>query len=109
MKWKITYYNESVQKGVLGLPKGLLVRYLRLTDVIQACGPNLGMPHTRALNAGLFEMRVKAKEGIARAFYCVLVGREIVVLHSIVKKSQKAPTKDLALARKRMKEVLENG
>ncbi|MCA6248096.1 type II toxin-antitoxin system RelE/ParE family toxin, partial [Phenylobacterium sp.] len=33
------------------------------------------------------------------------VGRELVILHSIVKKSQAAPDRDLKLARRRMKEV----
>jgi hypothetical protein len=33
-------------------------------------GPNIGMPHTRPLKNGLFELRVKGKEGIARVFYC---------------------------------------
>jgi phage-related protein len=38
-------------------------------------------------------------------FYCTLVGRRIVMLHQFVKKSEKTPPKELAIARKRMKEV----
>jgi len=38
-------------------------------------GPNLGMPHTRALGNGLFEIRAKAEEGIGRAFFCTMVGK----------------------------------
>ncbi|MCA6239235.1 MAG: type II toxin-antitoxin system RelE/ParE family toxin, partial [Phenylobacterium sp.] len=40
-----------------------------------------------------------------RAFYCTQVGRELVILHSIVKKSQATPDRDLKLARRRLKEV----
>ena len=40
-------------------------------------GPDLGMPHTRAMGGGLFELRLKAKEGIARVFYCTLVGSSV--------------------------------
>lgn len=63
------------------------------------------MPHTRAMGHGLFELRLKAAEGIARVFYCTLVGRRIVMLHQFTKKSEKTPRKELEVARQRMKEV----
>jgi phage-related protein len=44
-------------------------------------GPDLGMPHTRALGEGLLELRLKAAEGIARVFFCTVTGRKIVILH----------------------------
>ncbi len=50
-------------------------------------------------------LRLNAAEGIARVFYCTCVGRGIVMLHRFIKKSEKAPRKELAIARKRMKEV----
>ena len=49
-------------------------------------------------------MRLKSLEGIRRVFYCILVGRRIVVLHHFVKKTDKTPPRELAVARKRMKE-----
>ena len=70
-----------------------------------ALGPNLGEPHTKAFGEGLFELRLKGAEGIARVFYCTLVGRRIVMLHGFVKKSAKTPLRDRILAEARMKEV----
>lgn len=63
------------------------------------------MPHTRAMGDGLFELRLKAAEGIARVFYCTLVGRRVVMLHQFIKKSEKTPLNELKIARNRMKEV----
>lgn len=63
------------------------------------------MPHTRAMGDGLYELRLKAAEGIARVFYCTLAGRRIVFLHQFVKKTDRTPARELDLARKRMKEV----
>ena len=108
MNWTIKYYNEKVEESVLGLPDGLLARYLRLTDLMLEFGPKLGMPHTKAIKDGLFELRVKSKEGIARVFYCTVINKRIFMLHIFVKKSQKVPNKELKLARKRLKEVKEN-
>jgi phage-related protein len=68
-------------------------------------GPDLGMPHTRAMGQGLFELRLKAAEGIARILYCTIVDRQIVMLHQFVKKTEKTPAKELDIARRRMKEV----
>jgi phage-related protein len=83
----------------------LLARYLRYTDRMEVYGPDLGMPHTRAMGGGLFELRLKAAVGIARVLYCTMIGREIMILHLFIKKSDKTPTKELRIARRRMKEV----
>ena len=71
---------------------------------MQVFGPDLGMPHTRAMGSGLFELRLKSLEGIGRVFYCTLVKRKIVMLHQFVKKTDKTPPKELTIALKRMKE-----
>ena len=52
------------------------------------------------LNCGL-----KGTEGIARVFYCTLIERRIVMLHSFVKKTQKTPPHELKIAITRMKEI----
>lgn len=67
-------------------------------------GPNLGLPHTDAFGGGLFELRLKGAEGIARVFLCLIVKQQIVMLHSFIKKTQKTPDKELKLAKQRMKE-----
>jgi len=72
---------------------------------MEVYGPDLGMPHTRAMGGGLFELRLKAAEGIARVLYCTMIGKRIMVLHQFMKKTKKTPPKELALARRRMKEV----
>jgi len=68
-------------------------------------GPDLGMPHTRAMGEGLFELRLKAEEGIARVFYCTMVGKKIVMLHQFIKKTDKTSPRELETARRRMREV----
>ncbi|MFA6290663.1 MAG: type II toxin-antitoxin system RelE/ParE family toxin [Victivallales bacterium] len=105
MKWEITYYSARLQEEILNLPEGILARYIALADRMETYGPNLGMPHTRAMGGGLFEIRAKGKEGIGRIFYCAIVGNRIVMLHCFVKKTEKTPPKELDMARKRLKEV----
>ena len=105
MNWTITYYSESVQEEILAMPAGFIGRYIRYADRMESYGPDLGMPHTRAMGDGLFELRLKGAEGIARVFYCKMIGKKIVVLHQIIKKTDKTPTRELVIARRRMKEI----
>lgn len=90
---------------ILQLPAGFVARFLRYAERMEVYGPDLGMPHTRSTGEGLFELRLKAAEGIPRVFYCPLVGRRIVVLHQFIKRSEKTPRKELEIARRRMEEV----
>jgi phage-related protein len=108
MSWQITYFSQALQSEILNWPAGLQARYIRLTDMLLAYGPNLGMPHTRAMGDGLFELRVKSIEGIGRVMFCTRQGKRIVMLHAFVKKSEKTPQKELAIAYERLKQVKKN-
>ncbi len=68
-------------------------------------GPALRMPHSRAMGGGLFELRPRGRAGIGRALYCFIVGQRIVVLHAFIKKTRVTNQADIAVARRRMKEV----
>lgn len=106
MNWSIEYYSSELENEILSLPDGLLARYLRLTDLMLEFGSNLGMPHTKFIGEGLIELRIKSKEGIARLFFCTMIGKKIIMLHLYLKKTNKTPKKEIQIARKRMKEVL---
>jgi phage-related protein len=64
----------------------------------------VGMPLCRSLGEGLWEVRSTLPSSrIARVLFGVQQGR-IVALHGFIKKTQKTPAEDLALARRRNKE-----
>ncbi len=105
MSYSIIYYSEQVQEDIMSLPDTLQARYIGLTQRMLEHGPNLGLPHTDAFGGGLFELRLKGAEGIARVFFCTMVEQEIVMLHSFIKKTQKTPEKELKIAKSRMKEL----
>jgi phage-related protein len=104
MTYTIRYYSSDVLEQIFELPLSLQARYIGLTQRMVEYGPHLGLPHTDSFGGGLFELRLKGAEGITRVFFCTMVGREIVMLHSFIKKSQKTPDKELKLAKLRMRE-----
>lgn len=94
-----------MQEAILELPDTFVASYIVLTRQMIALGPILGEPHTKAFGDGLFVLRRKGAEGIARVFHCTLVGRRIVMLHSFVKKTSKTPMQELKIAESRLKEI----
>lgn len=89
------------------MPAGLLARFIKYAERLEIFGPDLGMPHTRPMGRGLFELRLQASEGISRVFYCVASGRRVVMLHLFIKKTQRTPGRELEVARKRMRQLLD--
>jgi phage-related protein len=106
MDYTIEYFHSRVLTEIESWPDGILADYARILELLMEFGPNLRMPHSRTMGGGVFEVRPRGREGIGRAFYCFVVGQRIVILHAFIKKTQATPEKELKIARKRMKEVL---
>ena len=60
----------------------------------------------RQIEGKLWEVKIRAPTGGYRFFYILLSADHMHVLHSYKKQGQKAPTRELEVARKRLKEVL---
>ena len=105
MVWTVAFYSRRVEEEILALPAGFLARFVRYAERMEVYGPDLGMPHTRAMGGGLCELRIKAPEGIVRILYCTTPGKRVVFLHWFVKKAEKTPQRELEVARQRLKEV----
>jgi phage-related protein len=103
--YDVEYFHPRVLAEIESWPGDVLADYAHLVELLAEHGPNLRLPHSRAMGDGLFELRAHGRSGIARAFYCFLIGRRIVVVHAFVKKTQQTPDKELKLARKRVKEL----
>jgi phage-related protein len=106
--YRIEYFNARVLAEIESWPVGVLADYTRIVELLMEFGPDLRMPHSRAMGGGLFELRPRGYEGVGRALYCFVSGRRVVVLHAFVKKTESTPKRDLAIARARTKEV-QNG
>ncbi|MBI4755549.1 MAG: type II toxin-antitoxin system RelE/ParE family toxin [Betaproteobacteria bacterium] len=105
MNWTLLFYSERVREQIRAWPAGIYADFLRLAGLMEEHGADLRMPHWRAMGESLFELRCKGEEGIGRAFYCTMVGRQVVILNGFVKKTQETPPTELRVARKRVKEV----
>lgn len=107
--WNIVYYENS--SG--GVPVFDFVESLNPTakskvsntfDLLTEFGIKLGSPHVKKVfGTDLWELRILGGDSI-RIFYIAASGRVFLMLHGFIKKSQKAPKKEIKIAVARLKE-----
>lgn len=76
----------------------LYAKTLRTLGLLESAGNMLGMPYSKYLREGIFELRTSQGGNHTRLFYFFEENRVIVVDHAIVKKTQKVPKADIELA-----------
>jgi len=88
------------------MPRDIVARFVRISKLIEDFGlESVHEPYVKHLEGRLWEMRMKGRDGIARAVYVTATGRRVVIVHVFAKKTQKTPRRELELALKRAKDV----
>ena len=106
VRWTVETVSAA-DSEIEGLPAGLRARLVRLLETVENVGLEaLPAPHVKHLEGKLWELRVKAQEGIARGIYVTATGRRVIVLHVFAKKSRKTPRQALETARKRIRQAM---
>jgi phage-related protein len=106
MIWTIELLNDDVLNELNALPSDQKAKFTRIADIIKEFGlENVREPYVKHLEKGLWEIRMKGRDGIFRAFYVVAKPKRIVVVRVFKKKTQKTPRKEIKLALKRAEEI----
>jgi phage-related protein len=106
MRWTVETLDERVDAELTALPVDMRDCFVRIAGLLEAFGPmQVREPYVKPLIGKLWEMRLKGKDGIARAAYVAAVGWRLVVVHVFIKKTQKTPRANLDIALGRAKEA----
>lgn len=108
-KWKIVFYKNSrgdelVQDFIKNQDKFTYAKAMRMLGLLKEHGPNLGMPYSKYMKNGMYELRVRGKNEV-RIFYVFQTEQTICMLNAFKKKSQKTPIKELRIALQRKNEL----
>jgi phage-related protein len=104
--WRVEFLDGGVLAELEAQPLDIRARFLRIARLIEAEGVHkLREPYVKHLEGPVWEMRMKGRDGIARAAYVTASGPRVVVVHVFSKKTQKTPRRDIEIALKRAKEV----
>lgn len=106
MSWSVELLDAGIEAALTALPVDIRAKFERIVQLIEAHGlERVREPYVRHLQGPVWEMRMKGRDGIARAAYVTAVGRRVVVVHVFGKKTQKTPRRDIETALRRAKEV----
>jgi len=106
MQWIVQTLNPAVDAEIDALPADMRARLTRYAMLIEKHGFSALPAHAvKHLDEKLWELRMTGRDGIARAIYLTTNARRVVILRAFVKKTQKTPTRELELARRRAREV----
>ncbi len=108
--WRIVFYKDSrgrspIAEYLNALPVGERTAAEEAFRLLREFGTMLGMPHAKHIGGKLWELR----PGANRFFYFAYVGRRFVILHAYRKQGRRTPPQELAIAERRLIEVLEGG
>jgi len=106
--WSIVFYKDHRGKCpplefIEELPVMEQAKIRNALRLLQEFGTNLSMPHAKPIQGKLWELR----PGGIRLFYFAYIEQQFVILHGYRKQSQKTPGGEIAIALRRMQELMD--
>lgn len=106
MNWTVEFADDDVLEKLERSPVDIRAHFTRIVDLIEAHGlERVREPYVKHLQGPLWEMRMKGRDGIARAAYVTARGKRVVIVHVFEKKTQKTLRRDIDYALKKAREV----
>ena len=97
-----------MDKELDALPADMRARIVHISNLISAVGlDRVGSPHVKHLRGPLWEMRMRGKDGTSRALYVTVPEKRVVVIRVFTKKTRETPRREIELALKRAKRILD--
>ncbi|NOT13368.1 MAG: type II toxin-antitoxin system RelE/ParE family toxin [Methylococcaceae bacterium] len=106
MTWSVETLNAIVDEEIEVLPADMRARLVRISELIATAGlENVHAPHIKHIEAQLWEIRMKGRDGISRALYVTAKQQRVVIVRVFIKKTEKTPRREIEIALTRAKEV----
>lgn len=104
MAWNVYFFQTSrgekiVKEYLKKLQEKTIAKISQNIDLLKIHGPFLGMPYSKMLIKGIYELRIRGKEEI-RILY-TFSKSNIYLLHAFKKQTQKTPIKEIKIAEDR--------
>ncbi len=103
--WSVEFLNETAEAEFDAFPANIKAKVVHISKLIEELGlPNVGGPYVKHVQGKIWEIR--ASQG--RCLYITAQVKKVIILRSVIKKSQKLPKKELEIAKNRAQEM-QNG
>ena len=106
MTWSFVYVNAEAKAELDMLPPEVRASFERIVELVRAFGlERAHEPYIKHIEGRIWEMRLRGRDGIARALYVTASERRVVILRVFTKKTRRTPRREIELARRRAEEV----
>lgn len=92
--------REPAIEFLSSLDKQSRAKCLMILELLEEKGNELREPFGKHLEEGIFELRAKTRGGAVRVLYFFYAGGKIIITNGFIKKTQKAPRKEIKLAKR---------
>lgn len=97
---QVIFFNPKVEGFLSSVDKDSSTKSYRQINLLKTFGNHLRMPYSKQISKNLYELRVRGRQEV-RLLYCFYQNQAIIV-HIFIKKSQKTPQKEIAIAQSRI-------
>ena len=104
MKFEVEFYEtkngiQPAREFILSQEKKQIAKTLDMIQLLQDNGYRLCEPYSKALENGIFELRIKQGNNISRIMYFFYVDQHIILTNGFIKKTQKTPRSEIEKAK----------
>ena len=108
MNFEVEYFQKDdgtypVEDFILSQEYKMQAKIFRMLELLELKGNTLREPYSKELDDGIFELRIKQSSNITRILYFFVIGKKVILTNGFVKKTEKTPQREIALAKKRRK------
>lgn len=105
MSFCVEYYELengtfTVEEFILKQDNKMQAKIFKNLELLEIRGNELREPFSKHIEDGIFEIRNKVGNDITRIFYFFVIGQKIILTNGFIKKTQKTPKAEIALAKK---------
>lgn len=90
---EVHFFHEDIEKFFYSLEEFTFAKIIRMITRLERFGNHLGMPHSKMLMSGIFELRIRGVQEI-RILY-TFHNNSAVLLNGFIKKTSKTPERNI--------------
>lgn len=106
MAWLVDFYEEDgsapVESFLAGLPRGPRAKALAIVKLLEEMGPSLPFPYSSQVEGRVTELRTQFGKDKIRLLYFGDARRRFILLHGLIKRTDKLGREDIEIAVGRM-------
>lgn len=91
--------RKPAEEFLLELDPKMRAKMVRIIQLLAVNGNDLREPYSKELEDKIFELRAKVGSNISRVLYFFVVGKQIILTHGFIKKTQKTPKREIERAK----------